>query len=1056
MVLPCISGGKTGGGPKQNKRRSRRANRALRSRQRRTGMAAERLEPRAMLAVTSGIDGAELVINLTEANDTALLQVEGGSYAVRQGSQTVGTYSVAAVDAIRIVGDVALEGQAVYVKPGGTITDPLTIDAGVESAVIHAPIVTAGSVTIESPAITLSENVSSSGSQTYSGLLRLANDIVLDAGAGEIRFGSEIRSTVGTRATILENLGNPFRLAVSPDGQTLYASDAVSNYVYFIDLAAEQLDTVDLGKSVANIAVSPDGRRLYVANSLDGSVSVVDTTTRGILATIGVVGTPEGMAFSPDGQTLYVANYSDDSVAVISTATNRMTRSIPVAGSPTAVAVGPDGRLWVASEVLNRVTVIDTAAADAASTIPVGRGPGGITIAADGSRVYVANNFDNSVSVIETATESVVATIGVGSGPTEVVVTPDGRLVYAVNGFSDSVSVIDATELSVATTAPVGSLPVGIVLTADGATAYVANLSSLTELGNDARGLTVRTTGTVRFEAADATVDPLRELIVEAGQQIGPPGGLVTLESTGAVSLAVNDAGYLQADGAVIQFGGNPVHYQGMIDQGWTAVAADVIEGVNTLVFQQNGTGVLHFWRLSDSWVQQESYGWQQPGSAEAYASEVAFGMDFDADGFLGGPPLAVESAGSTTLGRNAAGEYFAGSGGSWTPIIYEGFPLSDATFPGFLTPVAAERVDGTNQVLFRNPGGPLITFSFNDSWAYTATNDWANPGTADYYALETGFGIDVDSDGTIGQPAPPPAIATPDIDFNGNGLTDVIWQGPDNVVVVHIDGDQAQARVLGGGGGWSLAATGDFNGDGVTDVIWRNDPVGSHYLWVLQDFTPVAQTQLAVAPGRALEATGDYNGDGTTDLIWRNTANGRNNMWLMNGTEILGKQSIGGDTDWRLVATGERFDANDDGRTDLIWRSSVSGVSTLWLLAANGMPEQTRFLGGNGIWSIVNTGDFDGDGHGDVLWREGTSGVVVMHRLVDGYLQSATVLGGNLEWSVSGTLDADSDGKSDVYWRNLAGIVVRHLMDGGSVRNSAIVGGNDVWRMLGRPGQQL
>ena len=119
-------------------------------------------------------------------------------------------------------------------------------------------------------------------------------------------------------------------------------------------------------------------------------------------------------------------------------------------------------------------------------------------------------------------------------------------------------------------------------------------------------------------------------------------------------------------------------------------------------------------------------------------------------------------------------------------------------------------------------------------------------------------------------------------------------------------------------------------------------------------------------------------------------------------------------------------------------------------------MPEQTRFLGGNGIWSIVNTGDFDGDGHGDVLWREGTSGVVVMHRLVDGYLQSATVLGGNLEWSVSGTLDADSDGKSDVYWRNLAGIVVRHLMDGGSVRNSAIVGGNDVWRMLGRPGQQL
>jgi YVTN family beta-propeller protein/autotransporter-associated beta strand protein len=719
-----------------------------------------------MLAVTASVTGSELLINLNATHDVAEIQVEGGEYKVRSGTVSAGGFPLAAVDSIRIHGDASLDGQAVYVKPGGTIADPLTIDAGIESTVIHAPIVTSGAVTIDSAAITLSENVSTSGNQTYAGTVRIANDIVLDAGAGEIRFGSEIRSTAGSRAELFENLGNPFRLAVSADGQTLYASDAISNYVYFVDLAAQQLDTVDLGKSVANVALSPDGRRLYVANSLDGSVSVLDTTTRGILATIGVAGTPEGMAFSPDGQILYVANYSDDSVAVISTATNRMTRAIPVEGSPTAVAVGPDGRLWVASEVANRVTLIDVTAGDASTSIAVGRGPGGVVVAPDGSRVYVTNNFENSVSVIETATEAVIATIGVGSGPTEVVATPDGRLVYVVNGFSDSVSVIDAEDLLVATTAPVGNFPVGIALTADGTTAYVANLSSFTELGNDARGLTLRTAGTVRFEATAATVDPLGELTVEAGQQVGPPSNLVPVESIGEVTLAVDVDGNLRANGTLILFGGNPVNYQGMIDQGWTIVAADVVEGINTLALRQNGTGVLHFWRLTSSWVQEDSYGWQYPGSTEFSSSEVAFGMDFDGDGLLGSPPVAVESAGSITLGRNAAGEYLAGSDGSWTPITYAGFPLSDATFPNFLVPVAAERVGNTNQVLFLNPGGAILDFTFDDSWAYTATNDWSDPGTADFYGRETEFGIDVDGDGTIGQPAPginvpPGAIAT-------------------------------------------------------------------------------------------------------------------------------------------------------------------------------------------------------------------------------------------------------------------------------------------------------
>jgi len=140
---------------------------------------------------------------------------------------------------------------------------------------------------------------------------------------------------------------------------------------------------------------------------------------------------------------------------------------------------------------------------------------------------------------------------------------------------------------------------------------------------------------------------------------------------------------------------------------------------------------------------------------------------------------VAVESAGSITLGRNAAGEYLAGSGGSWTPITYDGSPLSDAFLTDFLVPVAAERFGNANQVLFLNPGGATLTFTFDDSWAYTATNDWSDPGTADFYARETAFGVDVDGDGTIGQP-PVPGITVP----LGETATDGIVRVGDEQVI--------------------------------------------------------------------------------------------------------------------------------------------------------------------------------------------------------------------------------------------------------------------------------
>src|SRR5437763_1117246 len=133
-------------------------------------------------------------------------------------------------------------------------------------------------------------------------------------------------------------------------------------------------------------AISPDKAFVYVTNSGwvfgSNSVSVIDTATRSVVATVPVGNFPIGVAFTPNGATAYVANDGSNDVWVINTATNTVTATIPVGNDPRGVAVTPMG-----------------------------------------SYVYVANRFSDTLSIIDTSTNTVVATVqGVSVFPETVVI----------------------------------------------------------------------------------------------------------------------------------------------------------------------------------------------------------------------------------------------------------------------------------------------------------------------------------------------------------------------------------------------------------------------------------------------------------------------------------------------------------------------------------------------------------------------------------------------------------------------------------------------------------
>src|SRR4029450_13710608 len=88
----------------------------------------------------------------------------------------------------------------------------------------------------------------------------------------------------------------------------------------------------------------------YIADDGASNVSVIDTETNTIVATITGVGTvPEGVAVNAAGTRVYVTNsVTSGTVGVIDTATNAVIATIPVGAEPFGVAVNPAGtRVYV-------------------------------------------------------------------------------------------------------------------------------------------------------------------------------------------------------------------------------------------------------------------------------------------------------------------------------------------------------------------------------------------------------------------------------------------------------------------------------------------------------------------------------------------------------------------------------------------------------------------------------------------------------------------------------------------------------------------------------------
>ena len=286
------------------------------------------------------------------------------------------------------------------------------------------------------------------------------------------RLGFVTNITVGSGATASAYVENT---------QRLYVMNASGNSVSVVNTASNAVAaTVSTGTNPSGIAAHPYGTQVITANYGSNNVTIISTATNAVLATTAVGTQPAQVVYSLTGDKAYVLNSGSANVSVINTSTYAVSSTIAVGTQPVyAKGLSPDGtRLIVGNYASSTVSIINTATDTVVATPSTTTGSSFVSFLPNSTKAYVTCPDGDNVKVITMASNTVTATITVGDNPRESAITPDGTKLFVVNRGSNTCSIIDTTTDTVVASPTCGTYPYSVIVNTQGTRAYVGNFSS--------------------------------------------------------------------------------------------------------------------------------------------------------------------------------------------------------------------------------------------------------------------------------------------------------------------------------------------------------------------------------------------------------------------------------------------------------------------------------------------------------------------------------------------------------------------------------------------------
>ena len=307
----------------------------------------------------------------------------------------------------------------------------------------------------------------------------------------------------------------------TPTTNRAYVTNVNSGTISVIDTTTNSVTaTITVGGAPAVVVAAPQSHRAFFTDLMSGNISVVDTSTNTKLNPIVVGSVPlAGFGIDNTAHKLFAADFSDAAgnlghlsvvnipdcaVATFSVGTKLQDIAVDATVGKAYVTDFGDGATGHGS-----VKVIQNSAVAATLTsTPKSTNSHGVAVDVSNDLLLVTNLGEKTVSIFTLSSGAFVTTIAVGNVPQSVDVYPAIHRAYVTNDSDGTVSVINTSNNTVVTTVTVGASPQGIAVNTSSGMVYVTNETSGTVSVIDSSNNTVAATIPVGSHPVRVAVAP--------------------------------------------------------------------------------------------------------------------------------------------------------------------------------------------------------------------------------------------------------------------------------------------------------------------------------------------------------------------------------------------------------------------------------------------------------------------------------------------------------------------------------------------------------------------
>jgi YVTN family beta-propeller protein len=171
----------------------------------------------------------------------------------------------------------------------------------------------------------------------------------------------------------------PHSVGITPDGHTAYAASQQEGRLGLVILDVRtggQRGAIPLNHTPRALAVSPDGEEVFFTEADVDAVFVLDRATNEIITGIAVGASPHVPIFTPDGKLGMVVAQRPGELDLFDPHGYQMTREVKFGSMPHWVAATRDSQFaYVTNEQSDDVSLVDLRGGKVMARIPVGKAP---------------------------------------------------------------------------------------------------------------------------------------------------------------------------------------------------------------------------------------------------------------------------------------------------------------------------------------------------------------------------------------------------------------------------------------------------------------------------------------------------------------------------------------------------------------------------------------------------------------------------------------------------------------------------------------------------------